>query len=677
MVHRSQRIGPSPVTRTIATVLTLTVALLAATLAVPAPAAAAPPLPDDTGVDATSRYRALEPCRLADTRNGTGFVAVDDRTSRVDLQRCEIPSTATAIVATTTIVNATRGGWLVAYPSGTARPDAATLNWSAGMTRGNSATIAAGDDFAIELFRSDGAGNGHVVIDVVGAFVPAETSARGRFVAADDGTRLLDTRDASAAPTRPTTHRVGLPESVPAGVDALAVTFTLVDTTAPTYLTAYAAGGERPLASVLNADGAGQFRSAATIVPVSDDGFDVFVSAGSHVVIDMTGWFTGPSADVSADGLFVAIAPQRLRDTRSEPQALYDGGSTEILPPADLIGDGSTGPAALAFSMTMVGADDRGYVTAYAARTERPAIASGYSLRNQVTAQFALTPVSEFGLAFFTEQGTDVTVDLLGWFTGPPATATETEPAPNPQRPLRVLAVGDSTMAGVRWYRALGALTGASWTFAGESCRRLVRWSCNGREDRTPPTALRTIETMPDVFDVLVMMTGYNDRANTFEADLERIMAAARAQGIRRVVWLSYSREFRSDKGGPGASQVYEFHNVLLRAAAERHDDLVVAEWATVARNRPEWVHYDGIHFTDDGAYGNADFMSRAVAHATGQPCPLPYTVGGELTEVCADPGTVPSPDVRSLYGFVDTVTQCWEVGPSRTVECVQDPYTY
>lgn len=659
-------------------VVSLTIALLLATFGVPsATAGAAPPLPDESEVLATSRYRALEPCRLADTRTDTGFVAIDDRTSSVTVDRCEIPSTATAIVATTTIVRATRSGWLVAYPGGSARPDAATLNWSSGMTRGNAATIAVGPDRTIEVFRSDGAGNGHLVIDVVGAFVPAETSQRGRFEAGDEGTRLLDTRSADTPPSGPTTHRVPLPADVPSGVDALAITFTLVDTTAPTYLTPYAAGAARPLASVLNTDGAGQFRSATTIVPVNDDGFDVYVSAASNVVIDMTGWFTGPNATESNDGLFVAIEPQRLRDTRSEPQALYDGGSTEIAPPAGLVAEGTTGPAALAVSMTMIGADDRGYVTAYAARTDRPDIASGYSLRNQVTAQFAVTPVSDVGLAFYTEQGTDVTVDLLGWFTGSPVATTDDEPAPNPQRPVRVLAVGDSTMAGVRWYRALGALTGASWTFAGESCRRLVRASCNGREDRNPPTALRTIETMPDVFDVLVMMTGYNDRADTFEADLERIMAAARARGIRRVVWLSYSREFRSDMGGPGAYQVYEFHNQLLRSAAERHDDLMVAEWATVARNRPEWVHYDGIHFTDDGAYGNADFMSRAVAHVTGQSCPLPYVVGGDTTGVCADPGTMPSPDVHALYGFTDTVIQCWEMGPSRTVECVQDPYTY
>ncbi len=467
-----------------------------------------------------------------------------------------------------------------------------------------------------------------------------------------------------------------MPESVPDDVDAITATFTVVDTSAATFVTAHPAGSARPLAAVLNADGPGQFRSASTVVPVTADGFDVYVSATTDLVIDMTGWFTGPDADPSTDGLFVPLAPTRLRDTRLEAEALYAGGTSEIeLPPQLRTTSGST-PAALALSITLIGSDERGFVTAHAARAERPATASGYSLRNEITAQFAVAPVSETGLAIFSEQGTDFTLDVLGWFTGDSVIETDATAAPNPRRPLRVLAIGDSTMAGVRWYGALGALTGAEWTFTGESCRRLVRASCRGREGRYSQTAMEAIITAPDVFDVVMMMTGYNDRASTFESDLDQIMSAARSRSVRDVVWLTYARETGSDKGGVDATQVYEFHNAVLRAAGDRHHDLTVAEWSTVVRSQPQWVHYDGIHLSNDGAYGNADFMSRAVAHATGRPCSVPYAFGTEATEICADPGSTPPPDVRALYDFADTVTQCWEVGPTRAVECVQDPFT-
>lgn len=658
--------------------VSLAVSLAVTMIGWPASTSALPPPPDseaDGEATPTSRFEALEPCRLADTRTGTGFRLLDPLTRRVDLGTCDIPGDATAIVATTTVISATTSGWSVGYPAGSARPNAATLNWSRGMTRGNSSTITVGPDFAIDVFRSDGFDSGHLALDVVGAFLPAESATRGRFVPATEAQRVLDTRGERPLPAA-TSRQIPLPASVPAGVDALAITVTVVSTTGPTFLTAYPAGSERPLASLLNADGAGQVRSAATIVPVNDTGFELYGSATTDVVVDMTGWFTGPAADSSTAGLFVPVPPRRLRDTRLDVEALYAAGTAEVTLPDDFETAAGDGAAAVAVSMTMIGADDRGFVTAHAARAERPSTASGYSGRNEITAQFALSPVSSTGLAIFSEQGTDMTVDVLGWFTGDAVVETEQQPAPNPRRPLRVLAIGDSTMAGIRWYGALGALTGASWTFAGESCRRLVRSSCRGREGRYPPTALQTIEAMPDVFDVAVIMTGYNDRASTFESDLERIMSAARSRGVRRVVWLTYSRELRSDKGGPDAAQVYEFHNTLLRSAGERHHDLTVADWSGIARARPEWVHSDGIHFTNDGSYGNADFMSRAVAYATGRPCPVPYVAGSTAEDTCADPSTVASPDVRSLYDFVDTVTQCWEVGPTRAVECVQDPYT-
>lgn len=327
----------------------------------------------------------------------------------------------------------------------------------------------------------------------------------------------------------------------------------------------------------------------------------------------------------------------------------------------------------------MIGADERGFITAHPARTTRPPTASGYSLRNEITAQFVVVPSSETGVAVFSDQGTDVTVDLLGWFTGTPVPETSDEAAPNDVDLQRVLAVGDSTMTGIRWYDTFDALRGASWTFDGESCRKLVLPSCRGREGRRPTTVVEAIESRPDVFDVVVIMTGYNDGATTFAADFDRVMAAARAQGVRRVVWLTYSREVDTDLGGE-EYRLFDFQNSYLRWAATQYDDLVVVEWAEATRSFPEWLHDDGIHLTHVGSYGNADFMSRAVAMATGQPCPVPYENDAEDdpddTDTCADPGTTTPPDVFELYDFEETTTQCWEVGADREVTCVPDPYS-
>ncbi len=140
------------------------------------------PAPIAEAAGPTSRYEPVQPCRLADERVGVGFIGVNPYTARVSTSACGIPDGAVAIVVSTTIVRPQQKGWLVAYPAGSNRPTAATLNWNAGTTRANTATVTVGDGDMIEIYRKDGFGRGSVVIDVVGAFVPAETATSGRLV---------------------------------------------------------------------------------------------------------------------------------------------------------------------------------------------------------------------------------------------------------------------------------------------------------------------------------------------------------------------------------------------------------------------------------------------------------------------------------------------------------------
>lgn len=601
--------------------------------------------PASEAATATTRLTPLEPCRLADTRSGDGISSISGRRMVVRLDHCGIPDDATAIVATTTVIFPQSRGYLVGYPAGSAEPNSATLNWTAGRTWGNSTTISIGDDRSIEFYKSDGFGTGNVTVDVTAAFVPAAEATAGRFVPLPAGQRLLDTRTTST-PAADDVTTIPMPDGVPADATALAITLTAIDTTGRGFFTLHPTGTERPEASALNIDGVGQFRSATAIVPVGELGFDIYQSVGADLVVDMTGWFTGDSAESSADGLYVPLAPTRLRDTRPEVSPIHPGGSIEI-PIAQ-------NAAAVAVSMTMIDPDTRGYLTAHAARTDRSETASGYGFPYENTAQFAMSAVSDEGLAVFAANGTELTVDLLGWFTGPPAATTADSPAPNPIPRQQVLAIGDSSMAGVDRTFANGALQGADFTFLARSCRRLVRESCTGREGPIPPpTAFQTLSGVGyKQFDVLVVMTGYNDIMPGFSSDVPEIVALARAKGIRRIVWLTMAREFRNDKGGPGAYQVYQFHNDVIRANAAAHDFMYAIEWSSIVRQVPWWTYSDGIHLDRPGGYGAADLISRSVAHVTGQPCPQPEQPGGATSGVCPDPGTRPPIDVRALYGI-------------------------
>ena len=146
-------------------------------------------------------------------------------------------------------------------------------------------------------------------------------------------------------------------------------------------------------------------------------------------------------------------------------------------------------------------------------------------------------------------------------------------------------------------------------------------------------------------------MTGYNEGASSHAAAVPVTICEARARGIRRIIWFTHAREAASDKGGgiPG-KQVDAPHNATIRAHASVNLDVVAMEWSRVARQVPFWLYSDGIHLDEYGAHGVADFMSRAVAHVTGRPCPLPQVPVGSTTGVCPDPGFMPAVDIAGLY---------------------------
>lgn len=594
----------------------------------------------------TSAYVPVEPCRLADTRRELGFVGVDPSTAKVNTDACGIPDTATSIIVSTTIVNPSERGWLVAYPFDRARQTAATLNWKAGETRANTATVAIGDDRHIAVHRTGAFRDGAVIVDVVGAFVPTSSATAGRFQPEPTARRMLDTR-AGARPTGGTTLRIPLPTGVTPDATALAVNITAVRNTADGFVSAYPAGTDRPDTSVLNTDRAGQSRAAATIVPVTSAGFEVYVSTDTHIIVDITGSFTGETASDSTDGLFAPVNPTRLLDTRMQSDPIHRGGTVEVaLPAFDEI-------AAAVYSVTMIGPGADGYITTHAAGTPRGATSSGYSERGDLTAQFGIAAASTRGVSIYADAGSEVTFDLLGYFTGTPAEITAPAAASNVVDRQRVIVIGDSTLAGIDRNRAWAQLRGADIDLRARSCRRLVRPSCSGREGPIPPAnALQELQSVAvDHFDMAVIMTGYNDAAASVEDGIPQILDAAHAKGIDHVIWLTHAREFRFDKGGSNPRfQVYEAHNVAIRDAAARNPDMTAMEWSSITRQARFWTYFDGIHLDTYGGHGAADFISRAIANVAGQRCPMPQFPGAVNVGVCPDPGFQPPIDIAALY---------------------------
>lgn len=606
-------------------------------------AAAAPPAPAAlTPIGPTSSFHALAPARLADNRQpACGCTRLDAHTIRVVVAGREgVAEGISAAALTITAAGAAAPGFVTVFPTGRAQPNTSVLNLPVAAATSNSTIIPVGEGGAVDVYMSVSA---QLIVDVTGTFQPAVTATAGRFQPTAP-TRLLDTRSAHPLAVGGSVT-VPLPAGVDAGALALAVNVTSVGATTSGFLTGYAAGATPPATSFMNPDGSGGAKAAAVILPVSPDGVTITSSAGGHVIVDLVGWFTGEGAASSTDGLLVATEPTRLLDTRSNAPRLWPGGTREVpLPVASA--------TALVTNVTAVNPDAPGFVAAYPAGAGLPSTSTLNAVaRNSTTPNFAITVPSARGTAYFADSGTDLLVDLTGWFTGAPIAATLPPPA-NVAPVPRVLMIGDSTLGGLfEIPRTRGALRGFDYVLDAKPCRRLVRASCvSAFTHFAPNTAQNAIDTSPGSFDVVVIKTGYNDGAADFEAAIPVIMDAARSRGAQVVVWFTYS-----ESQIPGA---YNSQNATLRriSGSAAFPDLVVAEWRAYAAASNGWYAADRVHLATAGVWATADYITRWVASVMRLPCPLPWTAGDTVEDRCPSPDdsfvvTGRHPDLKAFYG--------------------------
>ena len=406
-------------------VAVLTVA--AATAATPSTIGAA----DGIAADAVGAHLVpVRPCRLADTRTGDGITRLDANTVRVKVAgRCGLPETATAAALSAVSVNATSPGFLTLYPSGILRPLASNLNYRPGQIRSNAAITRVGLDGSVDIYTS----SGDVVLDTSGAFVHVGAVAAGRLVPVTPR-RLLDTRQSTLVPAGGTVT-IPLPADAPLDASALSLVVTVTESTGAGFVTTHPAGTARPLASSLNLDGRGQTRAAGGIHSVGPDGLTIYLSAGGHVIVDLTGWFTGDGADIGTVGTFVPVDPLRLLDTR-EPRTQENQVTTAPVRSGETVVVPTVASMTMAMNITSVDAEP-GFITVHPAGTERP-VASVLNPAGggDVVADFGIVPTSAEGLAVYSQRAGHVVVDLAGWFTTVEHVETEdtttTTTAPEP-----------------------------------------------------------------------------------------------------------------------------------------------------------------------------------------------------------------------------------------------------
>lgn len=244
-------------------------------------------------------------------------------------------------------------------------------------------------------------------------------------------------------------------------------------------------------------------------------------------------------------------------------------------------------------------------------------------------------------------------------------TTTTTVPRVKP----RVLLVGDSTMAAIRWFKdGRKALSGSIFIVDVESCRSIGGYSCYGREQRAPSTAYEVVEAVKGRLDVVVLMAGTHHNPATVESDLRslrRIVAKKRA----KLVVLTLRDLNRTTATIDGVTLIERVNGMIERMFdTPRYENTYIANWKAFSRGHDDWFRSDGIHLTVRGTLALGWFISNFVAHIAEVPC------ASFEREICPKPRWKDSRvDWLRRYRVQYSDIHCYEDGGMRRKVCERD----
>ncbi|WP_375491951.1 hypothetical protein [uncultured Jatrophihabitans sp.] len=306
-----------------------------------------------------------------------------------------------AVAINLTVTGAADGGYLTAYAAGAARPTTSNLDFAAKKTVANLAIVPISSDDKITIYNGS-SGSTPVIGDVVGYYTAGSTPPPGGFASVAPS-RVLDTRSRLGASTPGANATIGVQVGgrggVPSsGVSAVAVNLTVTRAAKGGYLTAYAAGAARPVASNVNFP-AGSTVATLAVVPVGSDGkINIFNGSGGStpVIGDVAGYYRSGTA--ARAGTFTAVPPARVLDTRSGNGASTPGAQATI--DVQVAGRGGV-PAgrisAVVLNLTVTRPTRSGYVTAFADGEDRPTASNLNFGTGSTVANLAVVPVGDDG----------------------------------------------------------------------------------------------------------------------------------------------------------------------------------------------------------------------------------------------------------------------------------------
>ena len=240
--------------------------------------------------------------------------------------------------------------------------------------------------------------------------------------------RILDTRDGTGGvPVAPVGARGTLNlqvtgiGGVPAtGVSDAVLNVTVTDTTAASYLTVWPAGVPRPLASNLNWTAGTTVPNLVEVALGANGQVSVYNAAGSaDVVVDVAGYVGAPTATLPSAGLYTAIVPHRVLDTRVVTSAPVGQGRAIDVQVAGTLNIPSTGVAAVVLNVTATNPTAASFLTVYPTGTPRPLASNLNFVAGQTVPNRVIVKVGAGGaVSIFNNVGSvDVVADAGGWFS--------------------------------------------------------------------------------------------------------------------------------------------------------------------------------------------------------------------------------------------------------------------
>lgn len=227
--------------------------------------------------------------------------------------------------------------------------------------------------------------------------------------------RMLDTRPSGVSTGDEGVVSVDLSSVVDDDATAIAVNLTTTGTSKGGFFTAFDCAATRPDVSHLN-HAAQQDRGGFAIIPMpASRDLCVFSYADSHVIVDLQGSFS-PTAPLQ----FAPLTPRRILDTRRTGRATADE-PLRVAIAQDV--------AAASVTLTVVGANEPGFLTAYPCASSPPDVSNVNYLAGEPVAGSAYVPLASGELCIYTSTSVDVIVDLTGTFSeNAPLRFTSTQP---------------------------------------------------------------------------------------------------------------------------------------------------------------------------------------------------------------------------------------------------------